>query len=140
MRIRRIIIVAVGFTAALLLSAGRADWLEAWAFLIVFFYGCCLHAGVGCTTQSPARQGAVPPCAKRGEMGHSLDEVLSRSSTGHARGFGLGLRSIRMVVRADGRADLRLDWTWGRAGHSLVGTVGEPVCVALGAHSGESGA
>ena len=37
MRVLRIIVGVVGFPAALLLPAGRVDWLEAWAFLIVFF-------------------------------------------------------------------------------------------------------
>lgn len=37
MRVFRIILGVIFFPAALLLPAGRVDWLEAWAFLIVFF-------------------------------------------------------------------------------------------------------
>lgn len=37
MRVFRIIVGVIFFPAALLLPAGRVDWLEAWVFLIVFF-------------------------------------------------------------------------------------------------------
>ena len=37
MHVFRIILSVICFPAALLLPAGRVDWLEAWAFLIVFF-------------------------------------------------------------------------------------------------------
>jgi protein-S-isoprenylcysteine O-methyltransferase Ste14 len=37
MRVFRITLGVIFFPAALLLPAGRIDWLEAWAFLIVFF-------------------------------------------------------------------------------------------------------
>lgn len=36
-RVLRVIVSVIAFPGALLLSAGRLDWLEAWAFLFLFF-------------------------------------------------------------------------------------------------------
>jgi protein-S-isoprenylcysteine O-methyltransferase Ste14 len=117
MRVLRIILGVIFFPAVLLLPAGRVDWLEAWAFLIVFF-----TAGV-----------LLRVCVKRRNPG-LLKERLSRAPgtekwdtilMGVYPGFLMGT----LVVSALDAG--RFGWSSTPMGARILGWIGLGIAIAI---------